>query len=263
MRNDKECVHWDPHSVFKGIKDKPSGKNNALIILNQDIAFSLVAELFDHCGLIVCADGGANRLYDVALKHSEASLNRFVPNFITGDLDSLRMKVANFYSSKGTKILERSSQYEQDFGKSYNIVLEQEEEMKSQFEYIYVLGALDGRFDQTMSNINMLYRYESRKMVLITDISSVFLLKKGENLIQVNRMVEGPTCGLIPVGHKVNSIKTRGLKWDVEDVSMEFGGLVSSSNGFEEPSDFSMPLQEVWVQTSEAIVYTVEHQFAL
>ena len=82
-------------------------------------------------------------------------------------------------------------------------------------------------------------------------------------MISINRAIEGPTCGLLPVGSKVNSVTTEGLMWDVRDVPMEFGGLVSSSNSFEEPANFAHPLHTVTVSVSEPLIFTVEHRFVL
>lgn len=43
----------------------------------------------------ICADGGANRLYDSL---SEQDRRRYLPDLIKGDLDSLRQDVEAFYS---------------------------------------------------------------------------------------------------------------------------------------------------------------------
>jgi thiamine pyrophosphokinase len=62
---------------------------------------------------------------------------------------------------------------------------------------------------------------------------------------------EGPTCGLIPLGCRCESIVTAGLKWDLDGTTpMEFGGLVSSSNRIMKPV--------VTVFTSHPIVFTAE-----
>ena len=62
---------------------------------------------------------------------------------------------------------------------------------------------------------------------------------------------EGPTCGLIPIGCRVDSIKTSGLKWDLDgNMPLEFGGLVSSSNRIMEPV--------LTVESSQPVVFTAE-----
>jgi len=56
----------------------------------------------------ICADGGANRLYDLAptwspAKEAPAARRNFLPTLIKGDLDSLRPEVAEFYSQNGVE----------------------------------------------------------------------------------------------------------------------------------------------------------------
>jgi hypothetical protein len=42
--------------------------------------------------------------------------------------------------------------------------------------------------------------------------------------------VEGPTCGILPVGSSVAAIYTKGLMWDLNGDKLSLGGLVSTSN---------------------------------
>jgi thiamine pyrophosphokinase len=44
--------------------------------------------------------------------------------------------------------------------------------------------------------------------------------------------VEGrnPTCGLLPIGGRVEAVTTTGLKWNLDHQALDFAGLVSSSN---------------------------------
>ena len=56
--------------------------------------------------MIVCADGGANRLYDAMMMEPETS-EVITPDFIVGDLDSIRPEVEQFYRSKDGVQVER------------------------------------------------------------------------------------------------------------------------------------------------------------
>ncbi len=73
----------------------------------------------------VCADGGANRLYDATtsstLKHSssnENNIDKFIPDMITGDLDSIRSDVRAYYEEKGVPIVRVEDQNYHDLDKS-------------------------------------------------------------------------------------------------------------------------------------------------
>ena len=44
-------------------------------------------------------------------------------------------------------------------------------------------------------------------------------------------LLEGLTCGLLPIGGRVDSVTTTGLKWDLTSQALEFGGLVRYAEG--------------------------------
>jgi thiamine pyrophosphokinase len=70
--------------------------NTHLIIANSDRNnASILKRLWDNSYIKICADGGANRLYD-SLK-PENIVSNYIPNYIVGDLDSLRDDVRDFY----------------------------------------------------------------------------------------------------------------------------------------------------------------------
>lgn len=131
----------------------------------------------------MCADGGANRLYDV---YGETIA---LPHEIRGDLDSIRDDVSKYYSSKvrarfppppfplicdqeelladsigqGVKIVTVASQYATDLQKCILRVEEFEEErgklakMKGEDDVeLVIVGGLSGRLDQTIHTLHVL-----------------------------------------------------------------------------------------------------------
>ena len=70
----------------------PVGSPTALVVLNT---YSPSNDLFkliysSKPEVVICADGGANRLYDTL---SSPSPDSFLPHYIVGDLDSIRADV--------------------------------------------------------------------------------------------------------------------------------------------------------------------------
>ncbi|OIT33851.1 thiamine pyrophosphokinase 2, partial [Nicotiana attenuata] len=62
----------------------------------------------------VCADGGANRVFDELPRffpHDDPSdiRKRYKPYAIKGDMDSIRTDVFDFYRGPGTKIIDESN----------------------------------------------------------------------------------------------------------------------------------------------------------
>lgn len=76
-------------------------------------------------------------------------------------------------------------------------------------------GALGGRLDHTLSNLNTLYCYRHLNMALWGDGNLVRLLRAGTARIQPAR-AEGPTCGLVPLARPATASST-GLKWDLDN----------------------------------------------
>ncbi|KNC74682.1 hypothetical protein SARC_12778, partial [Sphaeroforma arctica JP610] len=91
-RPEKEGVTVWP-SVIHYLHDNDA--QIALVILNWPILSKGLEKLWARASICVCADGGANRLYDSRPNDRE----KFIPTAIKGDLDSLRPEVRKFYES--------------------------------------------------------------------------------------------------------------------------------------------------------------------
>ncbi|CAG8482940.1 12148_t:CDS:2 [Funneliformis mosseae] len=181
----------------------------SIIILNQPILRrNIFKTLWENADIKICADGGANHVYD-------AFKDEYIPNYIRGDLDSLRDDVRSYYHSKGTEIQCEPEQESTDFMKCINLVRIKEEENFSKYD-VLAIGSSGGRLDQIMSNIHYLYKLrDERKIFLVSDKNMSFLLKKGKHNILCDRKIEGPTCGILPIGVQRATLTTTGLKWNM------------------------------------------------
>ncbi|KAL1312648.1 hypothetical protein AAHE18_16G053300 [Arachis hypogaea] len=209
----------------------------ALVVLNQRLP-RFAALLWDHAQVRVCADGGANRVFDempllFPLQHPSQVRSRYKPDVIKGDMDSIRKDVLHFYTNLGTKILDAS--HDQDTTDLHKCVAYLRDLTTPNTDEsalcILVAGALGGRFDHEMGNINVLCRFSSTRIILLSDDCLIQLLPKNHrHEIVIQSSVEGPHCGLIPIGMPSASSTTTGLQWDLNDTEMKFGGLISTSN---------------------------------
>lgn len=247
----------------------------ALIILNttgDGESKELLRELWARAALRVCADGGANRLYDSFDADPPEDRARFVPDVIVGDLDSLRPEVAAYYKGLGAEVKVRADQDHNDFEKC---LVEVEARLSAPPEdageteardsdtsnacpaTVVGLGAFGGRFDHEMAGMSLLHSYTSRfrRLVLMGAGNVAFLLEPGlSHVVEPDERFEGPTIGLIPIGGACRSVTTEGLKWNLEGGSLEFGVLVSSSN--------CVVAKEVRVTTDAPLVWTAEFKAA-
>ena len=231
------------------------GGRLAVLILNNAIDSNIMRKVCGAAQYIACADGGANRLYD----EMEGLV---IPNAVIGDLDSLRPDVEFFLCEKGTKIVKIVDQDRHDLDKSLDYLhtncakiceeftSKSGEQMAGRFSVI-ILGALGGRFDQDMANLNAIHKWTSSfaSLALVAKENIVFLLDEGSHQIRPDKDLEGPTCGLIPLGSPAKIVTTTGLKWNLEKQELKFGGLISTSNQFDDAA-------VVTVETSHPLLWT-------
>ncbi|KAF3436432.1 hypothetical protein FNV43_RR23524 [Rhamnella rubrinervis] len=208
----------------------------ALVVLNQSLP-TFVPLLWQHARLRLCADGGANRVYDdvpLLFPHEDAVdvRKRYKPDVIKGDMDSIRKEVLDFYTNMGTKVLDESDDQDTtDLHKCVSYICDFTPIPDKSSLCILVAGALGGRFDHEMGNINVLCRFSTTRIILLSEDCLIYLLPRTHNHeIHIQSSIEGPHCGLIPIGTPSGSTTTTGLQWDLTETDMRFGGLVSTSN---------------------------------
>lgn len=268
----------EPFAVFE-----PTGESSgALVILNTNLYRIALRDIWRHSLVRVCADGGANRLYDFF--DSENEREKYLPDYITGDCDSLRADVEKYYVSRGTILIRQMSQYSTDFMKAIIVALlhtsgesgrralagpiESNNGLSDLMSEVcplpeislYVAGGIGGRFDQLFHLINQLYtltkEYPGMAIFFYTETDVIFLIPKGVNYVKYssvlifNTLELLPRCGLLPFGKNV-ILNTRGLQFDVENWPSTVGGDVSTSNGILGKDGFV-------ICTSEDIVLSVE-----
>eukprot|EP00897_Mesotaenium_endlicherianum_P009784 jgi/Mesen1/8834/ME000053S08243 len=230
-----------------------------LIILNYTLP-SFTPVLWQQAKrLRMCADGGANRLFDemplLFPKESPDSVRRrFVPDVIKGDLDSLRPEVADFYRALGCRIVDLSEDQDStDLHKCVAFVLDTTPEPDRDRLKVLVVGALGGRFDHEAGNMHVLFCFPQLAISLLSDDNLVALLPRGfRHVIRPRATWQGPKCGLIPLGAPSLSTTSTGLQWNLDARPMSFGTLVSTCN--EIVSD------EVTVESDVSLIWTTEVQ---
>jgi thiamine pyrophosphokinase len=230
----------------------------ALIILNSPIEdFSYFNRLHNHASYTLCADGGADRLYNLTTRSHpnlapNEALRKALPSSIHGDLDSLSNSTRASYTALGVEITQDPDQYSTDFGKGIKKVLA----AKPNIRDLLVLGSLGGRVDQGIGLLHELYReqkfrHPEVRFWLFSEASVSVVLGAGRTVLRtpVGEGLITRNVGILPVYGKA-VISTRGLEWDVEEWETEMGGQVSSSNHIVEDS--------IEITTDREVLFTVE-----
>jgi thiamine pyrophosphokinase len=271
---------WKPLDSFQ---DKNT-VSSALIILNQPIDEKnegFLKLLWSKSSVRLCADGAANRLYEWSIRHN-FELN-YVPDYICGDLDSLRPEVKEFYIKFGCKVVRLHNQDLTDFLKTLKFSINclknskfdkdlfdnencfKELNLKQvNFEYIYILCNFSGRLDHSLANLNTLYKInlvanndKYVKIFMVSEESVTFLLNEGMNHIDLsNNRLCGTYCGLFPL-NKASIVTTKGLKWNFTNQQCSFDDLISSSNEFDLTKNDN---SSVFIETDNPILWTMSIQ---
>lgn len=163
---------------------------------------------------VVCADGGA--LHARALGLS--------PHTIIGDLDSLKAEQVAAFEAAGAEIIRHPPEKDET-----DLELALHYCRRIGAKSVQILGALGGRFDQTIANIFLLMLPDFRDMriEIIDGDQRIRLLGPGSHQIDGAR---GDTISLIPLSGKAQGITTRGLQYSLADETMQMGPARGISN---------------------------------
>ncbi|WPG98106.1 Hypothetical protein R9X50_00089200 [Acrodontium crateriforme] len=231
-----------------------------LIILNSPISdYKYFQRIYAHASFRLCADGGANRLHDLASRTHreltwEEALRTVLPDIIHGDLDSLDDSVRQRYEKLGVTITKDPDQYSTDFGKAVKVVTEQLPNVRD----ILIFGSVGGRVDQGIGLLGELYReqitrHPEVRFWLFSESNVTTLLRPGTTIIHTpleSGLIE-KNIGILPL-YGPGKISTKGLEWDVEDWPTQIGGQVSTSNHIVAP--------QISITTDLEMLFTVERK---
>ncbi|OQV22255.1 putative Thiamin pyrophosphokinase 1 [Hypsibius exemplaris] len=205
-----------------------------------------------------CAvDSGCNFLYEHFRKGTVDAMGLggcpWIPDLISGDFDSIRKDALDFYRAfPGVRVEETPDQDATDFTKALMLVAEEIKRKNMKVDAIVALCSGKGRFDHNMGNINTLFMAPSITdvpVILMSELDVQYVISNGPaTTLLLDTELEGAYCGLLPL-RGPSKVSTTGLRWNLDDQQIEFGGLISTSNEMAAPS--------VTVQTSLPVVWTM------
>ncbi|CAF3686175.1 unnamed protein product [Adineta steineri] len=243
---------YKPYEFF----ESNESLNYGIMILNFSLGSLrnlLTKELWKKAIIRGCADGGSN----ILKTYSDEINDKFLPDYISGDFDSINENTFEYYKSiSNIDFIETSDQNATDFTKCVRVMMKK----NSTITNLLVFCSLGGRFDHTASIIHSLYilndNYPNLQIYLITDYDISFLLHSTKlNRISIQSKYNGNVCSLLPFGKSAH-VKTQGLKWNLNKTQeLNFTKLVSSSNTYE-----SETTSYVDVDTDSDIIWTMTYE---
>ncbi|MFN3373200.1 MAG: thiamine diphosphokinase [Chloroflexus sp.] len=152
---------------------------------------------------LIAADGGGTALF----------AHGYTPHLLIGDLDSITPEVLAAYQAQGVAI----ERYRPDKDET-DLELALLAAVKLGASQIDVLGALGGRWDQSLANVALLGMAELReRQVRLIDQSQQIWLVRDESEIPG---AVGDTVSLLPFGGDAHGITTEGLAYSLRNGSL-------------------------------------------
>ncbi len=169
--------------------------------------------LLASASLIIAADGGGTALF----------ASGYTPHLLIGDLDSIDPAALAVYQARGVTIeRHRPDKDETDLELALLAAV------RMGASRIDVIGALGGRWDQSLANVALLGMAELRdcRVRLIDEPQQIWLVTD-ESLIPG---AVGDTVSLLPFGGDAHGITTAGLAYPLQDGSLFYDRARGVSN---------------------------------
>jgi thiamine pyrophosphokinase len=180
---------------------------------------------------LIAADGGSVHFRRLGLR----------PHLLIGDLDSTSPGEAAELEAAGVQVLRYPARKDQT-----DLELALDWAARHRPGEIIVLGALGGRWDQTLANVLLpaLPAFKGLTLRLLDDAQTIITLR-GPGVIHLSGM-PGDIVSLIPIGGPVTGITTAGLEYPLVDGAIDFGSTLGISNVLTAP-EAVVTIQTGWL----------------
>jgi thiamine pyrophosphokinase len=158
---------------------------------------------------LLCADGGAN----------SAKALDLIPQYIIGDLDSIKPDVYEYYSGK-SNIIKINRQNDTDVEKCLKFVI------KKKLDEVVLLGATGDRLDHSFCNLGIVLKYFSKIKMMIIHQRSLLAAYTGNIILNT---IPNEIISLYGIDSKTR-VKSSGLKYPLKNIALPFGQKESTSN---------------------------------
>ena len=181
-------------------------------IKNYDYINTILSNIrYDY---IICSDGGANHAYNMNI----------VPDYIIGDLDSINKNVIDYYKNKNVNFKKFPIKKDET---DTELCIQLSQKLKA--KEIDLIGALGGRIDHTIANINLLYYIRKRgiKPKIISEKEEIYIAIDEE--VTIDGEI-GNTISILPIKNDAKGVTLKKLEYSLENDDIEFSKPLGISN---------------------------------
>lgn len=175
----------------------------------------LIKEEIEENSILICADGGANCLYEY----------KIIPDYLIGDFDSIDKKVLTFFKSK--KCFIDTYPREKNFTDT-EIAVEKALELKA--DKVIMFGCTGSRLDHVLANLGMLLKcnHNGIKAYIKDEHNIIELLCKTATI----KGCPGDTFSLHAYCNVVKNLNIIGAKYELSNYDLDLGDARTVSNEF-------------------------------
>ena len=161
---------------------------------------------------IICSDGGANHAYNMNI----------VPNYIIGDLDSVNENIME--GPKKPVVLQFQPEKDET---DTELCIELSDKLKA--KEIHLMGALGGRIDHTIANVNLLYYIRKRGIIpkIVSEKEEIYIAMDEE--ITIDGEI-GDIISILPIKNDAKGVTLKNLEYPLENYDMKFSRPLGISN---------------------------------
>lgn len=147
-----------------------------------------------------------------------------IPDYIIGDLDSINENIINYYKSKNVKFEKFPTKKDET---DTELCIELSSKLKA--KEIHLIGALGGRIDHTIANINLLYyiRQKGINPKIISEKEEIYIAIEEEIIIDGNI---GDTISILPIKGDAKGVTLNNLEYPLNNDDIEFSRPLGISN---------------------------------
>ncbi len=186
----------------------------AAVITNGNLtALAQVREIITGTELIICVDGAAEHL----------KLHGIVPHVLLGDLDSVSEETRAALAKMDVAIEKYPAEKDQT-----DTELAMEYCARNGVRKVFLFGATGSRLDHSLANVFLFVKAKNLGLdvTLFTNTSRVQLVNQKLTI----RGKPGDLFSLLPLSENVTGITLEGLKYPLQDATIELGSSLGISN---------------------------------
>ncbi len=177
-------------------------------------AFGPLYEAMEAGASVICADGGADAALELGWQ----------PSLVIGDMDSIQRQTLQVLEAQNIDIIRHPPAKDET-----DLELTLLEAVRRGFDWLRIVGAVGGRFDQTLANLYLLALPELIPLDarLVMDKQTIWLVETGHHRLMGR---QGDTVSLIPFCGDVENITTTDMKYPLNGETLYLGPARGVSN---------------------------------